>query len=69
MRHPNLSLLARDGAVAGGRKGKWHTVEEEPDFCELGDFSKFGDYLRRIVGRTTESSSIKDTLESNTDAT
>ena len=54
-KHPGLTLLAADGGVIAGANACWQL---QPDgsarSCELGDFSKFGDYLRRLVGRTAQ---------------
>ena len=54
-KHPGLTLLAADGGVIAGANACWQL---QPDgsarSCELGDFSKFGDYLRTLVGRTAQ---------------
>lgn len=64
--HPNLSLLAGDGAVLGGIESKWHDdeqtghllhklsvnkLEKEPIKFLLGDFIHFGHFLDFQLGK------------------
>lgn len=69
-KNPNLSLVATDGAVAAGRQAMWRSLEKEVrNTCDLGDFSKFGEYLRKLVGRSTESLDVDEIVERSTNAT
>jgi hypothetical protein len=52
---PNLTLAARDGGVLGCIRGGW--VEPDPSTggyrattCDLGDFTKLGEFLRSLTG-------------------
>jgi hypothetical protein len=60
---PNLSLLARDGAILGTRQYTWARSDTEPAVdaaaasaakgspeFPLGDFATFGDFVRDIIG-------------------
>lgn len=64
--HPNLSLLAGDGAVLGGVESNWHDEEQtghrlnsisvrkeenKPIEFLLGDFIRFGHFLDIQLGR------------------
>jgi hypothetical protein len=66
-KHPNLSLLAEDGAILGTVDCDWRIDEKTDDFMHhigvvknaddvncrfvLGDFKKFGDFLTRQIVR------------------
>ncbi|OQW73385.1 MAG: hypothetical protein BVN33_09765 [Proteobacteria bacterium ST_bin13] len=66
-KHPNLSLLAEDGAILGTAECDWRADEKTDDFMHdigvvknsgdtncrfvLGDFKKFGDFLTRQIVR------------------
>lgn len=55
----NLTLLANDAAVVGGIRGRWRTSGEDPsrerEFCDLGDFTKFGTFLKSLTGDVGDS--------------
>lgn len=72
---PNLSLLARDGAVLGTSERDWHNEERTGDplnglsvrkpttgNCEfvLGDFRKLGEFLATQLSRSDEDGGGKD---------
>lgn len=76
--HPNLSLLARDGAVLGGVESNWHDEdqpghplhnlsvkkqEEQPIEFALGDFVQFGHFLDFQLGKQFDQST--DNLQDN----
>jgi hypothetical protein len=46
---PNLSLLARDGAILGGIESNWH--DKRPAEFLLGDFIQFGHFLDFQLGK------------------
>ena len=66
-KHPNLSLLAEDGAILGTANCEWRVDEKPDDFMHdigvvkspedehcrfvLGDFKRFGEFLTRQIVR------------------
>jgi hypothetical protein len=72
--HPNLSLLAADGAVLGTAEGDWRTdaqsshplhglaVAGKAGSCEflLGDFKVFGEFLSRQLCRFDDEPEVND---------
>lgn len=50
-RRPNLSVIARDGAVIGTQRGPWSpNADGETEELHLGDFGKLGELLAEMSG-------------------
>lgn len=60
-RTPNLSLLARNGAVVGSRRGDWDSdaADEEQGNFPYGDFARFGELLLTVMGAVLPDNSAR----------
>lgn len=64
-RTPNLTLIARDGAVVGLNRGQWAANVDGPTYSDMGDFATLGDLMREVIGesRTNVAPAVEDEID------